>query len=66
MLSADHRNKEVYLGRIVIAEFRKKNCPTEEKEFVIHEDRIRSEALRMQLTIDVAAVKAAFETEIAK
>ena len=66
LLSADHRNKEVYLGRLVIAEFRKKNGPTEEKEFVIHEDRIRSEALRMQLTIDVAAVKAAFETEIAK
>ena len=50
----------------MIAEFRKKNGPTEEKEFVIHEDRIRSEALRMQLTIDVAAMKAAFETEIAK
>ena len=66
VLSADHRRKEVYLGRVVIAEFRKKNGPTEEKEFVIHADRIRSEALRMQLTIDVAAVTAAFETEIAK
>ena len=66
VLSADHRRKEVYLGRAVIANLHKRNGPTEEKEFVIHEDKIRSEALRMQLTIDVAAVKAAFETEIAK
>ena len=50
----------------MIAEFRKKNGPTEENEFVIHEDRINSEAFRMKLTIDVAAVTAAFETEIAK
>ena len=65
-VSADHyRQKAVYMGRVVVGEFRQKNDMSEEKEFVIHEDHITEQAKRLNLEITGEQAKAAYDAAIA-
>ena len=53
------------MGRVVVGEFRQTNDITEEKHFVIHEDRITEQGQLLNLAVTGAQAKAAFDAAIA-
>ena len=67
ILGADHyRRREVHLGRKIVGEWRKSSESYGGEVFIIHDEIINEQAIKLGLDINGTDTKAEFEQHISK